>query len=150
VSNSESDCHIRNICHIQSLNSNRLLGQAAKRSALRVKRFGELLSGTTDTTMKEIFGESASELIFRLMERQVSLKREEVGEKIEAFQAYLQKLVGLEVAQVIVATSLKGLCTELQREYEEIEKYFSFLDELYEVKFKLLAPSLREERSVCN
>jgi len=115
-----------------------------------VKRFGLLLSGTMHVTMRQVFGESASELIYRLMERQVSLKREEVGEKIEAFQAYLQKLVGSEVAQIILATSLKGLCIELRREYEEIERYFSLLDELYDVKFRLLAPLLKEERSVCN
>jgi len=115
-----------------------------------VKRFGELLSQTIDVTMKEIFGESASELIYRLMERQMSLKREEVGEKIEAFHAYVKKLVGLEVAQIILATSLKELCAELRREYEEIEKYFSLLDELYEVKFRLLTPFLKEEMSACN
>jgi len=115
-----------------------------------VKSFGKLWSETVDVTMRQIFGESASELIYRLMERQVSLTRAEVGDKIEAFQAYLQRLVGLEVTQIILATSLKGLCAELRREYEEIEKYFSFLDDLYEVKFQLLASFLREERSVCN
>jgi len=115
-----------------------------------VERFGELLSATMYVTMRQVFGESCSELIYRLMERQASLKREEVGEKIEAFQAYLQKLVGSEAAQIILATSLKELCTELRLEYEEIEKYLSLLDELYDVKFRLLAPFLKEERSVCN
>lgn len=115
-----------------------------------MERFGELLSETIDFTMRQVFGESASELIYRLMERQVSLKREEVGEKIEAFQAYLEKLVGSEVAQIILATSLKGLCTGLRREYEEVERYFWLLDELYEAKFRLLAPSLKEDCSVCN
>ena len=109
-----------------------------------------LLSETMDVTMRQVFGASTSELIYRLMERQLSLKREEVGEKIEVFQAYLQKLVGLEVAQIILATGLKGLCLKLRREYEEVEKYFLLLDELYDVKFKLLAPFLKEERSVCN
>jgi len=115
-----------------------------------VERFGELLSESIDVTMRQVFGESASELIFRLMERQVSLKRREVGEKIEAFEAYLKRLVGSEVAKIVLAISLKGLCAELRREYEEIEKYFWLLDALYEVKFRLLAPSLKEERSVCN
>jgi len=115
-----------------------------------VKGFGELLSETMSVTMMQVFGESCSELIYRLMERQVSLKREEVGEKIEAFQAYMNKLVGSEVAQIILATGLRGLCAGLRREYEEVEKYFLLLDELYDVKFRLLAPFLREERSVCN
>jgi len=115
-----------------------------------VESFGLLLSEIIDVTMRQVFGESASELIYRLMEREVSLKRQEVGEEIEVFQAYLQKLVGLEVAQIILATSLKSLCTELRQEHERIETYFSFLDELYEIKFKLLAPPLREKRSVYN
>jgi len=59
-------------------------------------------------------------------------------------------LVGSEVAQIILTISLKDLCAHLQREYEEIEKYFSLLDELYEVKFRLLASFLKEERSACN
>jgi len=115
-----------------------------------VKRFNQLLSETVDGTMRRVFGESASELIYRLMERQVSLRREEIGEKIEVFHAYVKMLVGSDVAHVILASSLKGLCSELRREYEEIERYFLLLDGLYEVKFRLLAPLLEEERSVCN
>ena len=115
-----------------------------------MERFGDLLFEAIDDTIRLVFGESASELIYRFMERQVLLKREEVGEKIEVFYAYLEKLLGSEGAQIIQATSLKRLCLKLQREYEEVEKYFSFLDELYEVKFRLLVPLLREERSVCN
>lgn len=46
-------------------------------------RFGELLFEAVDDTIRLVFGECASELIYSLMERQVSVKREEVGEKIE-------------------------------------------------------------------
>mgnify|MGYP001027441120 CR=1 FL=1 len=115
-----------------------------------MKRFGELLFEAIDDTMRLVFGESASKLIFSLMERDVMVKREEVGEKIEVFYSYLEKLLGSEGAQIIQTTSLKRLCLKLRREYEEIEMYFSLLDELYEVKFKLLASSLKEERSACN
>jgi len=115
-----------------------------------VKKFGDMLSESMDVTMRQVFGESASELIYKLMERHVSLKRGEVGVKIEAFHAYLGRLVGSGVAQIILSIGLKGLCTELRREYEEIENYFWLLDELYEIKFGLLASSLKEEGSVCN
>jgi len=115
-----------------------------------MERFGELLFEAIDDTIRLVFGESASELIYRLMERHVLLRREEVGEKIEVFYSYLEKLLGSEGARVIQNISLKRLCLKLRREYEEIERYFSFLDELYEVKFKLLVSSLKEERSVCN
>jgi len=115
-----------------------------------VKRFGVLLSETMDTTMREVFGDSASELIYRLMERRVSLTRDEVGERIEVFHAFLRRLLGSEVAYVVLANGLKLLLARLRREYEEVERYFSFLDELYEIKLNLLAPSLKEERSECN
>ena len=92
-----------------------------------MERFGEVFFETLDDTMRKVFGESTSELIYRLMERHVLLKRGEAGEKIEVFYAYLEKLIGSEGAQVIQATSLKRLCLKLRREYEEIEKYFSVL-----------------------
>jgi hypothetical protein len=115
-----------------------------------MKRFDLLLSEAINAAMRGVFGESACELIYSFAERHVSLKREEAGEKIEAFYACLERVLGSERAQIIQATTLRRLCFKLKQEYEEIEAYFSFLDELYEIKFKLLAPSLKEERSACN
>ncbi len=112
--------------------------------------FGELLFEIIDDTIRRVFGESTSVVIYRCMERHSSLKREVVGEKIEAFCTYLEKLLGSEGAQVIQASSLKRLCRKLRREYEEVEMYFSFLDRLYAVKFRLLASLTKEEGSVCN
>ena len=113
-------------------------------------RFGELLFEAVDDTIRLVFGESVSELIYTFVERHVMAKREEVGRKIEVLYSCLEKLLGSEGARIIQDTSLKRLCLKLRREYEEIEMYFSFLDELYEVKFRLLASVLKEERSVCN
>jgi len=110
-----------------------------------VERFDALLSETIDVTIREVFGETTSELIFNIMEKHGSLKREEVGEKIEDFHAYVKKLVGSEVAQIILAVSLKHLCAKLREEYDQIESYFSLLDELYEAKFRLLSSLLKEE-----
>jgi len=115
-----------------------------------MERFDELLFEAIDDIIRQVFGESTSELIYTFIERHALLKRQDIGQKIEAFYTYLEKLLGSEGAQIIHATSFKCLCLKLRREYEEIEKYFSFLDELYEIKFKLLVPSLKEERSVCN
>jgi len=106
-----------------------------------VEKFDALWSKAMYVTIKRVFGESASELIYRQAERQAFLRREQLGENVEVFQAYLQRLVGMEISQIILAASLKALCITLQREYEEIENHFSFLDELYRVKFKLLPPS---------
>jgi len=95
--------------------------------------------------MKHVFGKSASEIIYRFMERQAALEREEVGQHVELFYSYLEKLFGPEGTYTLRTACLKRLCTKLQHEYEEVEKYFSFLDELYEIKFRLLAPLLKRE-----
>src|SRR3990170_6730951 len=106
-----------------------------------MKRFDELLSGSLDVTIRQIFGDSASELIYSLMERQAGLKREEAGKNLDAFHAYMRRLVGSEIAQIILAAGLKKLCAEVQREYEQVESHFSLLDALFEIKFKLLTSS---------
>jgi hypothetical protein len=116
---------------------------------LRLERFGELLFEAIDDTMRWVFGKS-TELIYTLMERHVMVKREEIGEKIEVFYSYLERLLGSEGAHVIQNASIKRLCLKLQREYEEVEKYFTVLDELYEIKFKLLIPSSKKKRPICN
>lgn len=115
-----------------------------------MERFGELLFESTDYVVRQVLGESASELIYILMERHVSLKREEISGNVEDFFAYLEKLLGSERARIIQLTSLNHLCSKLRREYEEVERHFSVLDELYETKFKLLGSLLEQERSVCN
>jgi hypothetical protein len=115
-----------------------------------MKKFDLLLSEAMNVTMMRIFGKSASELIYRSVESHLSLRREEVGKKIGAFYAYLEKLLGPEKARIIHSTSLKCLCLTLKQEYEEIDSYFSLLDELYETKFKLFIASCVEERSACN
>lgn len=115
-----------------------------------MKKFGKLLSQTMNDKLRQVFGDSASEFIYKLVERHVSLKQEEIGEKNEAFYACLKKLLGSEGAQTIQSISLKRLYLNLWREYEEIEEYFSCLDELYEIKFKLLISPSEQEGSVCN
>jgi hypothetical protein len=119
------------------------------RGWLRLERFGQLLFESIDDTMRRVFGKSA-ELIYTLMERHVRVKREDFGENVEVFYSYLERLLGSEGAHVIQSASIKRLCLKLQREYEEVEKYFTVLDELYEIKFKLLTPSSKKERSICN
>ena len=118
---------------------------------MKLEQFDELLSSATDETIKQIFGKPGSELIYGLMEVHVGLKRKEISKKIEAFYAYLKELLGSDGAETIQTASFKLLRLKLQREYEEIEKHLSLLDELYEVKFRLLAPLLeKQESSVSN
>lgn len=115
-----------------------------------MERFGELLFEAIDDTIRLVFGEFASDLIYGFVERHVSLERQEIGEKIEVFCACLEKLLGSERALIVQGASLKRLCLKLRREYEEVERYFAILDELFEIKFKLLVPVLKEKSFVCN
>ena len=103
-----------------------------------------------DDVIRLIFGETASELIYGHMERQLLLRRQRIGEKIEAFHVLLERLLGSEGAEAIQASGLRRLYLRLQREYAEVEAYFSLLDELYEVKFRLLASPSGRERSACD
>jgi len=116
-----------------------------------MKKFSELLLESLDVTIRQIFGESAPELIYSLMEKQAHLKPEKTGNNLEAFHAYMRRLVGLEIAQTILAVSLKKLCAKVEQEYEQVESHLSLLDALYEIKFKLLTPSSNETHSaVCS
>lgn len=145
--NSESESNTRNICPLQNLTS---AYSHRGCTELKVKQFDLLLSQTTDTTLSQVFGASSTDLIYSFMERHASLKRDAISEKIEVFYTYLDKLLGSERAQIIQAASLKCLCRRLRREYEEIEQYFSLLDELYEIKFKLSSQSWNAERPTGN
>jgi len=87
-----------------------------------VKKFGGLLSETMDDTMRQVFGETASELIYTLMERHVSLKREEIGEKIDdPLKMYLSdiftistNLAGIPGISIPCGFTKKGLPVGLQ------------------------------------
>ena len=103
-----------------------------------------------DDTLRLVLGESISELIHSLTERQPSLKLKEVGNNIEVIIAYLEKLLGKEGAQIIHTVSIKRLCLKLKQEYKEVEAHFLFLDELYEMKFNLSAPLMKEKNSAHN
>lgn len=115
-----------------------------------MEQFGELLFDAVNDALRQVFGEYTSKLVFNFVERSASSKREAVDEKIEALYGYLERLIGSKGARIIQAASLKFLCVKLWQEYLEVEKHFSVLDELYEIKFKLLASFLKEEDSMCN
>lgn len=106
-----------------------------------MKRFDVLLSESLDTAIRSVFGDIASEVICSCMERYISLKKEEAGCKIDVFSVFLERLLGSEGARIIQTVGLWFLCIKLKHEYENVEEYLSLLDMLYEVKFKMLAPS---------
>ena len=115
-----------------------------------MENFNDLMFEALDDTLRLVLGENVSELIRSLTERQPTLKLKAVSKNIDVIIAYLEKLLGKEGAQIIHSVSIKRLCLKLKQEYEEVEAHFLLLDELYEMKFKLSAPLLDEQRSVHN
>lgn len=114
-----------------------------------MEKFNELLSEALDDTLKLVLGERASDFIHSVVQRSPSPELA-VEEDIDATIAYLEKLIGKEGAQIIHAASIKRLCLKIKKEYEDVEAHFLVLDELYEMKFKLLAPLLREKKTSHN
>jgi hypothetical protein len=112
--------------------------------------FNDLMFEALDDTLRRVLGESVSELIHSLTERQPSPELKQIGGNIETIIAYLEKLIGKEGTQIIQTASIKRLCLKLKQEYEEVEDHFLFLDELYEMKFKLLVPLQNETNSEHN
>jgi hypothetical protein len=115
-----------------------------------MENFSDLMFEAFDDTLKLVLGESISELIYSLAERQPSLKLKEPNKNIDSIISYLEKLIGKEGAQIIQTMSVKRLCYKIRHEYEEVEAHFLFLEELYEMKFKLLAPLLTKKKSANN
>ena len=115
-----------------------------------MQTFNDLMFEVLEDTVRIVLGENASKLIHSLTERQRSLKLKAIGNTIDDIIAYLERLIGKEGAQIIHAASIKRLCLRLKQEYEEVETHFSVLDELYEMKFKLLVPLRNEKHSDYN
>lgn len=113
-----------------------------------MKTFEELMTDNLQTTMRQIFGNSAYELIYTFMERQELLHPDETREKSGGVYRCLEKLLGSDLAHIVEGTCLRLLCLRLRREYKEVETYVALLGELYEIKLKLL--DSKKEKSFGN
>ena len=95
---------------------------------------GEALSDT----LRTVLGENVSGLINSLTEKHLATKVTQSNNSIETKISYLEKLLGKEGTQVIQKQTMKRLCQKLKKEYQEVEEHFLILDELYEIKLKML------------
>jgi len=57
---------------------------------LQKNRHGEQVSNVIDKVLRQVFGEEATLLIYRHLEQKYSLKRDEIGAKIELFAQGLE------------------------------------------------------------
>lgn len=112
-----------------------------------MENFNDLMFAALEDTLRQVLGENVSKLIYSITEKRAALKLQTIGNNTDAVIDCLEKLLGKEGARIIHAASIKRLCLKLKEEYEEVESHFLVLDELYEMKFKLLAPLLNEKKS---
>jgi len=98
-------------------------------------RFNKLLLKVIDEEMKQIFGEAATLIIYNHLEKNYSLKREEIPEKLEIFTKSLEEFLS-SGAQVVEKIILKKVYSSfgLQR---KIKEGYSFIDYLTELKKSL-------------
>ncbi|MCW8802053.1 MAG: hypothetical protein OQK81_01715 [Candidatus Bathyarchaeota archaeon] len=101
--------------------------------------FDTLMVEALDDTLRIVLGDSVSDLIHKLTEKHLATKLTQKPNSMETKISYLEKLIGKEGVQVIQTETMKRLCRKLKKEYQEVEEHFLLLDELYEMKLKMLS-----------
>ena len=99
------------------------------------EKFDKLLLKIIDEELKQIFGETAMSIIYNHLEKNHSLKREEIPEKLEVFIRGLEEFLG-SGAQVVQKITLQKLssCSGIQC---QVKEEYSLIDYVTEIKNKL-------------
>jgi len=92
----------------------------------------DLLLSVVDETLRQVFREAGTKVIYDYLENNSHLEREEIAEKTEVFSSGLEKLL-VSGAPVIEKLILKNLYRRLRLEYEEKEGY-EFLGYIKELR----------------
>ena len=92
----------------------------------------DLLLKMVDATMKHVFTEAGTEVIYSYLGNSTNLKRDEIAEKPEVFSAGLERLLG-SGAPVIEILILKNLHRKLGLKFEA-KKGYEFSDYVKELR----------------
>lgn len=95
----------------------------------------ELLIKCVDEALKEIFGETATGIIYGYLRDNHSLKREEIPERLEDFERGLEKILS-SGAWVTERMALKNLYSNFGLEYRNKANY-RFVDHVAKLKKQL-------------
>jgi 23S rRNA pseudoU1915 N3-methylase RlmH len=87
-----------------------------------------------DETLKQIFNDDGTKVIYDFLEKNSNLKLKEVANKPEVFSASLEKLM-VSATQVIEQNILKNLYSRLELKFEEKQGY-EFADYIMELRGK--------------
>ena len=92
----------------------------------------DILLKVIDDTMRQVFREEGTKVIYGFLANNSHLKREEIAEKPEVFSAGLEKLM-VSAAQIIEKTVLKNLHRRVGLKFVEKEGY-EFSDYIKELR----------------
>jgi hypothetical protein len=101
------------------------------------KKLNDVIVNTVDEELKKIFGETAALIIYGYLEDNLSLKRENIPEKIGLFSEGLDKFFG-SGAYMLEKTILLNLYSSFGFDYKE-KKGNAFADYVTELKHRLSA-----------
>jgi hypothetical protein len=100
----------------------------------KTRSLDDLLPSVVDETLKHVFKEAGTNVIYSFIENKCHLKLEEITEKTEVFSAGLERLLS-SGAPVIEKLILKNLYQKLELKFEE-KRGYEFSDYIKELKEK--------------
>lgn len=95
-------------------------------------KLDERLLKVIDAELKQIFGEVATSIIYNHLEKNYSLKREEIPEKLEVFARGLEEFLS-SGAQVVERIILKKIYSSFGFQCQ-VKKGYQFVDYITELK----------------
>ena len=96
--------------------------------------WNEIFVEVVDETLKQIFSDDGTKVIYDFLEKHSNLKLKDVAKKPEIFSASLERLL-ISAARVIEQNILKNLYSRLEVKFEEKQGY-EFADYIMELKGK--------------
>lgn len=106
------------------------------KTSISLEVFDDLVLETMDETLTQVLGQSATNVIFFHLERQMRVRKEEFPRNVGGFCSCLTEILGLG-APVLEDLILKRLCSKLQIQYDSkltFEGHVNMLRKLFEEK----------------
>lgn len=99
---------------------------------VREDKFERLLVKTIDVQLKQVFGETATSVIYNYLQNALSLRQEEIPKKLEVFTEGLNRFLS-SGARVVEKVILEGLYSDFGQEFQVKEGY-NFVDYINELR----------------
>lgn len=96
-------------------------------------KFNTLLLESIDEGFKEIFGEAATEIIYKYLGDKYSLKREDIPENLEVFSEGVEAFFNSSAAWTVERNVLKNFYSTFGLQYQN-ENHRSFSDHVAKLR----------------